>query len=83
MSDYATYLHDLRRPENFTAHWAFLTLPPLVNSQVLIQIGFLGETLVTSRLLALEGALSCMDSEMVEEIVPLSEEHVAATVVTL
>jgi len=53
-----------------------------MHSQVLVQVGLLCEALVAALLLALEGALTGMHSEVVEEIVPLSEEHVAATVVT-
>jgi hypothetical protein len=59
-----------------------LALSPLVHCQVLIQVGFLGETLVTSVLLALEGALTGVNSQVVEEVVPFSKEHVAAGVVT-
>jgi hypothetical protein len=59
-----------------------LALPPQVHSQVLVQVGFLGEALITTVLLALERALTGVDSKVVKEVVPFSEEHVAPTVVT-
>jgi hypothetical protein len=50
--------------------------------QMLVQVGFLGEALVTAVLLAPERALTGVDSQVVEEVMPFSEEHVAAAVVT-
>jgi hypothetical protein len=49
---------------------------------MLVQVGFLGKALVAAVLLALERALTGVDSQVVEEVVPFSEEHVAAAVVT-
>ena len=52
-----------------------------MNSQVLIQIRFLCKALVTARLLTTERPFTCVDSQMIEEIMPLSEVHVAILVV--
>ena len=46
------------------------------------QIGLLREALVTARLVAHEGSLSCVHTEMVEKVVPLSEEHPTILVIT-
>jgi hypothetical protein len=52
-----------------------------MNSQVLIQIRLLCKALVTARFLTTERPFTCVDSQMVEEIMPLSEVHVAIQVV--
>jgi hypothetical protein len=49
---------------------------------VLGQIGLLSETLVTTRLVANEGSLPCVHTEMVKKVVPLSEEHPTILVIT-
>ena len=60
-----------------------LLFPALVNGQVLVEIGLLGEALIAAWLLADEGTLLGMHSEVVEEIMPLAEVHLAAFEVTL
>lgn len=62
----------------FLAPIARCLVSPLMYCQVLVQVGFLGETLVTSWFLANEWSFFGMDSEVVEEIVPLPEEHLAS-----
>ena len=59
-----------------------MSLSPLVHGQVLVEVSFLGEALIATVLLALERALTGVDSKVVKEVVPVSEEHVAAAVVT-
>lgn len=55
---------------------------PKVDSQVLGEIGFLGEALIASRLLTDERALPSMNSQMIEKVMPLAEEHPAVVIVT-
>jgi hypothetical protein len=50
---------------------------------VLIQIGFLSEALVASRLSTVKRPFSSVDSEMVEKVMPFPEKHLAAIVVAL
>ena len=47
------------------------------------QIGLLSKTLVASWLRAHERPLACVNSQMVEEVVPLSEEELAVVMVAL
>ena len=54
----------------------------LVHCNVLIEIGFLGKRLATLGLWTQEGSLSSVDAKVVKKVMPLSEEHAAATVVT-
>lgn len=58
---------------------AFLVMDGLV----LCQICLLGERLVTSCLLANEGALTRVHTQVVEKVMPLSEEHSTISVITL
>ena len=54
-------------------------------SNVLVQVGFLSEFELTPILLsegALKRSLSSVDTQVVEEIVPLSEAHVAFFIIT-
>ena len=78
-----TYFHYLGRAKDFVAHRAFLPLSSLVDGQMLVKVGLLGETLITTGLFAFEWPLSSVNPEMIKEIMPLSEEHVAPTMVTL
>jgi hypothetical protein len=77
-----TYFHYLGRTKDFVAHRAFLPLSPLVDSKMLVEISLLCKTLVATRFFAFEWSLTCVDSQMVEEIMPLSEKHVAPAVIT-
>lgn len=50
---------------------------------MLVQVGFLSETLVAAWLFAFERSFLCMGPEMVEEVVPLPEEHFTVALVVL
>ena len=78
-----TYLAEVFVGERALAELALGCVAALVDSQVLRQVGLLGETLVAAGLLAYEGALPCMDPEMVEKVMPLAEEHAAVLEVAL
>ena len=64
------------------AHRTFGIPISLVHVEMLVQVGLLGESLVAARLCAEEWALTGVDAEMVKEVVPLSEMHIAVRVVT-
>ena len=69
----------LERLAALGARWS----PPfLVHCDVLIKIGFLSKGLVALGLRAQEGSLSRVDTKVIKEVMPLSEKHAAATVVT-
>ena len=53
-----------------------------MHCDVLIKIGFLSKGLVELGLRAQEGSLSRVDTKVIKEVMPLSEKHAAATVVT-
>jgi hypothetical protein len=61
--------------EESFAKFALVLASAHVYSQVLCQISLLCETLITTRLVTNERALACVHTEMVKEVVPLSEEH--------
>ena len=75
-----TYLENVRRGEYLAAHWTFLAFPTLVDGEVLVQVGFLCEALVAALIGALERPLACVHTQVVEEVVPLTEVHLAASV---
>lgn len=76
-------MEDCMRVEAARTVFADELLSPGVHNQVFVQVGLLGETLHAAGLLADEGPLLCVDAKMVEEVVPLAEEHCAPFVVTL
>lgn len=43
---------------------------------MLVQVGFLREALRAAGLAAFERPLACVHAQVVEEVVPLAEEHV-------
>lgn len=51
----------------------------LMNEDVLVQISLLGERLVAIVIWTLKGSFTSMHSQMVEEIMPFSEKHMAAS----
>jgi hypothetical protein len=76
------YLELLIRLEALPALATGWSLALLMHCDVLVQVGFLGERLVTLGLGTQEGTLTGMHAEMVKEVVPLAEEHLASRVVT-
>ena len=75
-----TYLENLRRCKYLAAHGTFLAFPTLVDGEVLVQVGFLCEALVAALIGAIERPLACVHTQVVEEVVPLTEVHLAASV---
>lgn len=55
----------------------------VVNRQVFRQVGLLCEALEATGLMADEGTLACVHTQMVEKVMPLSEEHATLLVVAL
>lgn len=54
-----------------------------MNTEVLVQVGFLGKGLLAVSVHAFEGPLATMGAQVVKEIVPLAKDHLAAFVVAL
>lgn len=48
-----------------------------MHRQMLVQVSFLREALLATRFAALERPLARVHAQVVEEVVPLAEEHVA------
>lgn len=76
-------LHYVGGGENFVAHLALLSLAALVDGSVLVEVGFLSEALVAARLRAVKRPFASVDAEVVEEVMPFPEKHLAATEVAL
>lgn len=66
--------------ETSIAVFAEELLLTLVNHKMLVQVGLLGERVVTTLNRALVGPLAGVDPEVVEEVVPLSEHLLAVGV---
>ena len=73
-----TYLVRVQILERFLAVRAHVYLTPLVDGNVLCQVGFLGEALTTSRLQTDEGTFAGVNSQVVKKVVPFSEYHATA-----
>ena len=58
--------------------WTIVALDTHVDFRMLEQVGFLSETVRASLILALVGLLIRMNSQMIEEIMPLHEDSIAA-----
>ena len=52
-----------------------------MDSQVFVEVGLLGEALVTAFLGTDERSLSGVNPQVIEEIVPLAEEHFTVNIV--
>ena len=52
-----------------------------MDGQVLVEVRLLCKGLVAAWLIALKGSFSCVNSEVVEEVMPLPEKHVTPLVV--
>ena len=63
------------------AEFALVLASAHVHGQVLGQVCLLCKALIAARLVANKGALACVHTEMVEKVVPLSEEHSTIRVV--
>ena len=55
----------------------------LVNEHVLVQVSLLCEALPTRSLRTYKGSFASVHPQVIEEIMPLSEEHVTTLVVAL
>ena len=65
------------------AYLACIFVASKMYGQVFGQVGFLSETLIAARSLADEGTLTRVHPQVVEEVVPLAEKHLAATLIAL
>lgn len=83
LSVFITYLEKVFCQEILCTMLAVEHTAPLVNSQMLGQVGLLSEALVTAQDGALEGSLARVHPQVVKEVMPLSEVHSAACMVTL
>ena len=66
--------------------WAFLAgqlFAAIMNRQMLVQICLLGEALVAAWLRANEWSFLSVHSEMIEEVMPLAEKHLAVVKIAL
>ena len=78
-----TYLEEALAVEDSAAKSARVLVAALVHGQMLCQIRLLREALVAGGPGAHEGPLTRMHAQVVEEVVPLAEEHVAVVEVAL
>lgn len=54
-----------------------------MHSQVFVQIGLLSKALGAAWFVAFKWSFSCVHAQMIEEVVPLPEEHLATLVIAL
>ena len=79
----ATYLEQVLSLQAAVAEFAAEFESPQMHGQMLRQVRLLREALVAAGLLAYKGSLSRVHSKVVEEVVPLSEKHLAVTLIAL
>ena len=80
---YTTYLQQVLSLQAAVAQSAAEFESALVHRQMLGQVRLLREALVASGLLAHKGSLPSVHSEVVEEVVPFPEKHLAVTLIAL
>ena len=59
-----------------------MPLSSLMDSQVFVQVSLLSKALIATWFLAGKWSLTCMNSQMIKKVMPLSEKHLAVGVVT-
>ena len=79
----ATYLEQVLSLQAAVAEFAAEFESSQMHGQMLRQVRLLREALVAAGLLAYKGSLSRVHSKVVEEVVPLSEKHLAVTLIAL